>query len=160
MNIANVIPEIKEIVGPENVFDDRIECLCNSRDMSVHEGVADAIVFARTTEQVSTIMKIAHREKIPVTARGSGTSVTGAVLPVRGGIVLDLHNMNNILEVDKRNFYARVEPGVTCMPLNNILAKDGLMFPPNPGSEAIASIGGMVSTNASGIYSAWLGSIA
>lgn len=146
----SIIDEIREIVGEDNVFDDRVECLCNSRDMSVHEGIADAIVFAKTTEQVSAIMKLAHRDRVPVTPRGTGSSVTGAVLPVRGGIVLDLHNMNNILEVNKKNFYARVEPGVVCMPLNGTLAKDGLMFPPNPGSEAIATIGGMVSTNASG----------
>ncbi|MFP4036343.1 MAG: FAD-binding and (Fe-S)-binding domain-containing protein [Desulfobacteraceae bacterium] len=146
----SIIDEVRQIVGEDNVFDDRVECLCNSRDMSVHQGVADAIVFARTTEQVSAIMKLAHRSKVPVTARGTGSSVTGAVLPVRGGIVLDLHNMNNILEINKKDFYARVEPGVVCMPLNGILAKDGLMFPPNPGSEAMATIGGMVSTNASG----------
>ncbi len=146
----SIIPEIKEIVGTENVFDQPVECLCYSRDMSVHQGVPDAVVFARTTEQVSAIMKIAHREKIPVTARGTGTSVTGAVLPVRGGLLLDLHLMNNILEINKKDFYARLEPGVVCMQLNNTLAKDNLMFPPNPGSEAIATIGGMVSTNASG----------
>ncbi|RLB18247.1 MAG: FAD-binding protein, partial [Deltaproteobacteria bacterium] len=148
--MEKILAEIAEIVGPENVFGDRVECLCYSRDMSVHQGIPDAVIFARTTEQVSAIMKIAHREKIPVTARGTGTSVTGAVLPIRGGLVLDLHQMNNILEINKKDFYARVEPGVVCMQLNNILAKDGLMFPPNPGSEAIASIGGMVSTNASG----------
>ncbi len=144
------IDELKEIVGAENVFDDRVECLSYSRDMSVHQGVPDVVVFAKTTEQVSAIMKIAHRDKIPVTPRGTGTSVTGAVLPVRGGILLDLHLMNNILEINKKDFYARLEPGVVCMQLNMILAKDGLMFPPNPGSEAIATIGGMVSTNASG----------
>jgi glycolate oxidase len=146
----DIITEIKEIVGPESVFDDHIECLCNSRDMSVHQGVPDVVVYAKTTEQVSAIMKLAHRDKMPVTPRGTGTSVTGAVLPVNGGILLDLHNMNRVLEINKENFYARLEPGVTCMPLNARLAKDNLMFPPNPGSEAIATIGGMVSTNASG----------
>jgi glycolate oxidase len=58
--------------------------------------------------------------------------------------------MNKILEVNKKDFYARVEPGVICMQLNTVLGKEGLMFPPNPGSEIIATIGGMVSTNASG----------
>ena len=58
--------------------------------------------------------------------------------------------MNNIIEINKADFYARLEPGVVCMQLNNTLAKENLMFPPNPGSEAIATIGGMVSTNASG----------
>ncbi|RLB36787.1 MAG: hypothetical protein DRH20_09050, partial [Deltaproteobacteria bacterium] len=145
-----IINEIKEIVGPENVFDDRVECLCYSRDMSVHRGVPDAVVFARITEHVSAIMKIAHRHRVPVTPRGTGTSVTGAVLPIRGGLLLDLHLMNHILEINREDFYARLEPGVVCLTLNQILAKDNLMFPPNPGSEAIATIGGMVSTNASG----------
>lgn len=146
----DIIPKIREIVGAENVFDDPVECLCYSRDMSVHQGIPDAVIFPRKTEQVSDIMKLAHREKVPVTSRGSGTSVTGAVLPVRGGLLLDLHLMDNILEINRKDFYARVEPGVTCGPLNKILANDNLMFPPNPGSEAVASIGGMVSTNASG----------
>ena len=142
--------EIARIVGPENISHDRVECLCNSRDMSVHQGIPDAVIYPKTTEQISDIMKLAYREKIPVTARGSGTSVTGAVLPVKGGLLLDLHLMDRILEINKEDFYARLEPGVICLHLNNILAKDGLMFPPNPGSEAVATIGGMVSTNASG----------
>ncbi|MBN2060622.1 MAG: FAD-binding protein [Deltaproteobacteria bacterium] len=145
-----ILKELIDIVGPENVFSDEIECLCNSRDMSVHQGIPDAVLFPRTTEHVSAIMKLAHRDKIPVIARGSGTSVTGAVLPVKGGLLLDLHLMNKIIEINKADFYVRVEPGVICLNLNNTLAKEGLMFPPNPGSEAVASIGGMISTNASG----------
>ena len=145
-----IIDEITEIVGRENVFSNRVECLCYSRDMSVHQGIPDAVVFPRSTEQVSEIMKLAFRDKVPVTARGSGTSVTGAVLPVRGGLLLDLHLMDKILEINRKDFYARVEPGVICAQLNGALAKDSLMFPPNPGSEVLATIGGMVSTNASG----------
>lgn len=142
--------EIARIVGTDNVYCDPIECLCYSRDMSVHEGIPDAVVFPKTTEQVSRILVLASREGVPVTPRGAGTSVTGAVLPVRGGLLLDLHLMDRILEVNRPDFYVRVEPGVVCMQLNTLLAKDGLMFPPNPGSEAVATIGGMVSTNASG----------
>ncbi len=145
-----IYERIKEIVGEGNIFTDRVECLCYSRDMSVHQGIPDAVVFPKSTEQVSAIMRLANAAKVPVVARGSGTSVTGAVLPVKGGILLDLHLMNRILEIDKKNFFARVEPGVICAQLNQILGKEGLMFPPNPGSEVIATIGGMVSTNASG----------
>ena len=146
----DIIPEIKQIVGPENVFDDRVECISNSRDLSVHEGIPDVVVFARTTEQISEIMRLANQEKVPVTVQGSGTATTGASLPVEGGILLDVHKMNKILEIDKDNFYARVEPGVICNNLNIVLKKDNLMFPPNPGSELIATIGGMMSTNSSG----------
>ncbi|MFH1629992.1 MAG: FAD-binding and (Fe-S)-binding domain-containing protein [Pseudomonadota bacterium] len=146
----NIIPQIIEVVGKENVFDDRVECLSYSRDLSVHEGIPDAVVFAYTTEQISAIMRLANQEKIPVTVQGSGTATTGASLPVEGGILLDVHRMNKILEIDKDNFYATVEPGVICNQLNAELGKLNLMFPPNPGSEAIATIGGMMSTNSSG----------
>jgi len=146
----DIIKEIIQVVGPENIFDDRVECLSYSRDLSVHEGVPDMVVFAHTTEQISAIMRLANQAKVPVTIQGSGTATTGASLPVEGGILLDVHKMNNILEIAKDNFYARVEPGVICNQLNAQLAKQNLMFPPNPGSEAIATIGGMMSTNSSG----------
>ena len=146
----DIIPKIKEIVGEENVFDDRVECISYSRDLSVHEGIPDVVVFAHTTEQISAIMRLANESKVPVTVQGSGTATTGASLPVEGGILLDVHKMNKILEINKDNFYARVEPGVICNQLNAELKKQNLMFPPNPGSEAIATIGGMMSTNSSG----------
>ncbi|MBW1704413.1 MAG: FAD-binding protein [Deltaproteobacteria bacterium] len=146
----DIISEIKQILGQENVFDDRVECISYSRDLSVHEGIPDVVVFAHTTEQISGIMKLANQEKVPVTVQGSGTATTGASLPVEGGILLDVHTMNKILEIDKDNFFARVEPGVICNNLNIALKKDNLMFPPNPGSELIATIGGMMSTNSSG----------
>ena len=146
----DLIKEITQIVGPENVFHDRVECVSYSRDLSVHEGIPDMVVFAHTTEQISAIMRLANQEKTPVTIQGSGTATTGASLPVEGGILLDVHKMNSIIEIDKDNFFARVEPGVICNQLNAKLAKQNLMFPPNPGSEAIATIGGMMSTNSSG----------
>jgi len=146
----NIALELVEIVGKDNVFDDRVECLAYSRDLSVHEGIPDVVVFARTTEQIAAIMRLATREKVPVTVQGSGTATTGASLPVEGGILLDVHRMNHILEIDKDNFFARVEPGVICNDLNIALKKHKLMFPPNPGSELIATIGGMMSTNSSG----------
>ncbi len=143
------IKELIDIVGEKNVKTDRLERLCYSRDMSVHEGVADAIVFAKTTEQVSKILNLANERNIKVTPRGSGTSTTGAVLPCWGGIILDVSRMNKIKEINRKDGYAIVEPGVICQQLNNALAPTHF-FPPDPGSATMASIGGMVSTNASG----------
>jgi len=147
MDLAN---KLREILGEGNVFDDRVECVSYSRDLSVHEGIPDVVVFARTTEQIAAVMRLANENRVPVTVQGSGTATTGASLPVEGGILLDVHRMNHILEIDKDNFYARVEPGVICNDLNIALKKYNLMFPPNPGSELIATIGGMMSTNSSG----------
>ncbi|MBM4308337.1 MAG: FAD-binding oxidoreductase, partial [Deltaproteobacteria bacterium] len=74
----DTIQELIKIVGEKNVKTDQIERLCHSRDMSVHEGIPDAIVFAKTTEEVSKILKLANDNSIKVIPRGSGTSTTGA----------------------------------------------------------------------------------
>jgi len=145
------IKELRNIVGDENVRVDALERLTYSRDMSVHQGVPDVIVFPRSTEHVSQVLRMAHRRRIPVTPRGSGTSVTGGVLPLKGGIVLDMGRMNAIKEIRPEDRYMVVEPGVICADINAELQKRGLFFPPDPGSSSICTIGGMVNTNASGV---------
>ncbi len=143
------IKELQEIVGEENVRTDEVELMCYSRDMSVHVGVPDAIVFAHSTDQVSKIMNLANECKIPVIPRGSGTSVTGAVLAPKGGIILDLSKMNKTKEINKEDGYVVVEPGVILNDLNVALAPTHF-YPPDPSSGVLASIGGTVATNASG----------
>ncbi len=143
------IKELQEIVGEENVRTDEVELMCYSRDMSVHVGVPDAIVFAHSTDQVSKIMNLANECKIPVIPRGSGTSVTGAVLAPKGGIILDLSKMNKTKEINKEDGYVVVEPGVILNELNVALAPTHF-YPPDPSSGVLASIGGTVATNASG----------
>jgi len=143
------VTKLQEIVGEENVRTDEVELMCYSRDMSVHVGVPDAIVFAYSTDQVSKIMALANEQKIPVIPRGSGTSVTGAVLAPTGGIVLDLSKMNEIKEINKEDGYVVMEPGVILAGLNAALAPTHF-YPPDPSSGVLASIGGTVATNASG----------
>jgi len=143
------VKKLIEIVGEKNVKTDLLERLCYSRDLSVHEAVPDAIVFAQNPEDISKILSFANKENIPVTPRGSGTSAVGGALAAKGGILLDLSRMNNILEIDKDNGYVMVEPGVICNNLNAALAPSHF-FPPDPGSANLATLGGMVSTNASG----------
>jgi glycolate oxidase len=143
------VSTFETIVGKENIRTDEVERLCYARDMSIHEGIPDAVVFAQNHEQIVNILKRANRERIPIVTRGSGTSVTGAVLAMQGGIILDLSRMNRILEINKKSNYVRVEPGVICAHLNTALAPTHF-FPPDPASATLASIGGMVSTNASG----------
>src|SRR4030043_1290650 len=145
----NYVKDLMDIVGEENVRTDEIERLCYSRDLSVHEAVPDVIVFVKTTEEVARIMSSADKGKIPVTPRGSGTGAGGGALAGKGGILLDLSRMNNILEIEKENGFVTVEPGVICNVLNAALAPSHF-FPPDPGSANLATLGGMVSTNASG----------
>ncbi len=143
------INRIEAIVGDENVRKDEIERLCYSRDLSVHEGIPDVVVFAKDSEQVSKVLAIANHERIPVTPRGSGTSAVGGALPAKGGILLDLSRMDHILEINRKDGYVIAEPGVICNNLNMALAPTHF-FAPDPASAALASLGGMVSTNASG----------
>src|SRR5512137_245593 len=143
------IKALNDIVGEKNVKTDLLERLCYSRDLSVHEAVPDVIVFAHDPEDISKILSLANKEKIPVTPRGSGTSSVGGALAAKGGILLDLSRMNNILEIDKANGFVTIEPGVICNNLNAALAPSHF-FPPDPGSANLATLGGMVSTNASG----------
>lgn len=145
------IDKLKGVVGDDNVITDNIELICYSRDMSVHEGVADVLVFPQSTEHVSEILKLASKNKIPVTPRGAGTSVTGAIIPSKGGILIDMCRMNTIKDIRLDDKYAVVEPGVVCGDLNKELAANNYFFPPDPGSSAICTLGGMVSTNASGL---------
>lgn len=140
-----------EIVGADNVITSQVDCLGYSRDMSVHMGAPDLVVFPSSTEQVAAVMKLCHETKTPVIPRGGGTSVTGAVLATQGGVLLNLIRMNQILEVNLADHYVRVQPGLVCGALNTVLAKDKYFFPPDPGSAAIATLGGMINTNASGI---------
>lgn len=150
------IERLKEVVGSENITVSPIDCLAYSRDMSIHSGTPQAVIFVSSAEEVSRIVKLANEHKVPVTARGTGSSVTGAVLPIKGGLILDFTRMNSVLAINKDDSYAVVEPGVICNALNAKLAPSHF-FPPDPGSAAIATIGGMIATNASGVRAAKYG---
>ncbi len=152
----DLIEQLKEIAGSKNITVSPVDCLAYSRDMSIHSGTPQAVIFISNTEQVSQIMKLANAHGVPVTARGTGSSVTGAVLPIKGGWILDFSRMNSVLEINKADSYAVVEPGVICNALNAKLAPSHF-FPPDPGSAAIATIAGMIATNASGVRAAKYG---
>jgi D-lactate dehydrogenase (cytochrome) len=114
----------------------------------------DAVVWPLSTEEVAAVVRIAAQSGTSLTARGAGSSLEGNPIPVRGGIVLDLSRMSRVLAIRPPDLQADVEPGVVYRDLNRQLAPHGLFFPPSPGgSSDVATIGGMVANNASGIYS-------
>ncbi len=107
------------------------------------------MVWPLRTEEISQILKMANEKRIPVTPWGAGTSLEGNPIPVEGGIVLDLQQMNHVLELRTEDLQVRVEAGVIYKELNQYLSRFGLFFPPDPG--AAATVGGMVGNNASGV---------
>jgi glycolate oxidase len=110
----------------------------------------DVVVKPRTAEEISEILKLANLNKIPVTPRGAGTGLSGGAVPIYGGILLSLERMNSILEIDRENMVAVVEPGVVTNDINNLIQEDGLFFAGYPMSVESCFIGGNVAENAGG----------
>ena len=142
--------ELRAIVGEGRYFDNEEDLLLYSYDAYMVQGQPEAALLPVSTEEVSRIMKTASRERIPVTARGAGTNLAGGSVPTRGGIVLVFTKMNRIIEIDKVNRVAVVQPGVINMEFQNELTKRGLYYPPDPGSMAVSTMGGNVAENAGG----------
>lgn len=147
---GSVIEELEKIVGSDNLSTQPEEIHCYSHDATLYECQPEVVVRPSTTGEVSSIVEIANKERIPVTPRGGGTSTSGGPLPVMGGIILDMCSMNKILQVDPDNLTVVTEPGVVCDALNDELAKYGFFFPPDPASSPACTIGGMVAQNAAG----------
>jgi len=105
-----------------------------------------------TTDQISQVLKLANENKVPVTPRGGGTNVSGGSIPIKGGIVLCTTRMNKILDINKTNLTATVEPGVVLQDFNQALAKEGLFYPPDPVSFLGCTLGGNVAENSGGPY--------
>lgn len=121
----------------------------HGRDESSYDPMwPDAVVFAHTTEEVAALVKLCNTHAIPVIAYGTGTSLEGHILAVQGGISVDLSQMNSVLSVNPEDLTATVQAGVTRKQINQEIKDTGLFFPIDPGADA--SLGGMVSTRASG----------
>ena len=110
----------------------------------------EVVVRVGSTEEVSTVMKLAWEKTIPVTVRGSGTGLVGAAVPIHGGILLETTRMNKILALDPDNLTVTVQPGVLLMELAAFAEENDFLYPPDPGEKS-ATIGGNISTNAGGM---------
>lgn len=142
--------ELIQIVGPARWLDRKEELACYAYDAFTEEAMPEAVIFPLTTDEVSGILKIASRYKIPVTGRGAGTSVCGAPVPLSHGLVVCFSKMDKILEVNVRDRYLIAEPGVINADIQKALAPLGFFYPPDPGSMNTSTIGGNIAQNAGG----------
>jgi len=143
--------DFRKIVGIQFVLVDE-ESLNNYGHDETEELLypPEVVLRPRTTEEVSAVMKICNRDKIPVTPRGAGTGLSGGALPHLGGVLLSTDRMNSILSIDERNLQVTTEPGVITEVLQNTVKEKGLFYPPDPSSRGSCFIGGNIAENSGG----------
>jgi glycolate oxidase len=146
-----LLKQLETIVGSDDLLltDEAMVDYAHD-ESSIEPNYPEVVVKVETTEEVSMILSLANRERIPVTPRGGGTGLCGGAVPIYGGILLSLEKMNRILELDEENMMITVEPGVLIMDLHAYVEKHGLLYPPDPGQKS-GTIGGNISTNAGGM---------
>lgn len=142
--------ELAAIVDPDRITDEPEHLVAYSYDAYTEEHRPEIVLFPVTTEEVSAVMKVAYREGLPVTPRGAGTNLAGQSIPVQGGIVVCLTKMDKILSIEADSLTATLQPGVVNLDFQKTVEKLGMMYPPDPASWAVATMGGTVATNAGG----------
>src|SRR5256886_8934342 len=142
--------ELRQLLGNDAVVDDAETLAAHSGDKWFAAETPEVVVFARSTSDVSKLLKFASQNKIPVTARGAGYGYVGGCVPVRKGIALSLIRMNRIKEIHFADAIAIVEPGVITADLKAAAKAAKLIYPPDPASMKDCTIGGNVATNAGG----------
>jgi glycolate oxidase len=146
-----LLDRLRPIVGPDALLaapSDLVVYECDG--YTIAKNRPDVVVFPTTTEQVVQVVRVCNECGVPFLPRGAGTSLAGGCLPVGGGVMLALTRMKRILEVNYRDRYAVVEPGVVNLGLTNHLRPQGWHFAPDPSSQGACTIGGNVATNSGG----------
>ena len=163
MNTMSPRPVDAVIAAARGFLGERLSTNATVREQHSHgednspPTLPDAVAFVETTEEVSRLLELCHRNEVPVVPFGAGTSLEGHVNPVRAGISLDLSRMTAVLEVNAQDMDCLVEPGVTRQQINDHLRDQGMFFPVDPGSHC--TLGGMVATRASGTNAVRYGTI-
>jgi glycolate oxidase len=149
----SVIEGLQNIVGEKHVLTHKVDLVTYSFDATadVPRRIPDVVVMPATAEEIRGIVNLARARAIAIYPRGAGTNLSGGAIPLKRGIVLSFQRMNRILEVDAENLTATVQPGVVIQELNNAVAGHGLIYPPDPGTVATATMGGSVAENSGGL---------
>jgi glycolate oxidase len=147
---ASISDRLRDVVGSEWFLDSPEDLATYSYDAFLTEFGPDAVLIPGTRDEIAAIMKIANQEKIPVIPRGAGTNICGSSVARKGGMILAFHRFNRIMEIDYGNMCAVVQPGVVNADLQKEAAKYRLMYPPDPASMFVSTIGGNVALNAGG----------
>jgi glycolate oxidase len=146
-----VVDELAELLGRDAVLSAHSDLVVFECDgFVIEKNCPDVVVFPTTTQQVAGVVRICNRYGLPFVPRGAGTSLAGGCLPVGGGVMIALTRMKQILEINLRDRYAVVQPGVVNIWLTNALKGTGYHYAPDPSSQGACTIGGNVATNSGG----------
>ena len=144
--------QFKQIVGSDSILTDSEDLFTYSFDAAVHEPeIPSCVLIPRDAEAVSKIIKLCSENAIPVTARGAGTNLSGGAIPNKKGVVILTTKLDSIHEINEQDMYAVVQPGVITADLAARVESAGLFYPPDPGSQAVSTLGGNVAENAGGL---------
>jgi glycolate oxidase len=148
---SEVVNALCQIVGAENVLLDAEALERYSHDETVGlRAQPEVVVRVGAAQEVSQVMRLAQRERVPVTPRGAGYGLSGGAVALQGGIVVSTEKMNRILEIDRENLMVTVEPGVITGDIHRAVEAEGLFYPPDPASLDSCTIGGNVAEGAGG----------
>ena len=150
-NAPQLVDQLRAIVGEDGVVSKPEELLVYECDAyTLEKNLPNFVALPKSTEEVVAIVKLCAKQNIPIIPRGAGTSLSGGVLAVTGGVMITLSRMNRILSVDHRNRRALVEAGCVNAWITNAVKPRGLLFAPDPSSQPACTIGGNVATNSGG----------
>ena len=158
MNRPSVVRELQTAIGKRWVLHAPEDLMVYEYDATIERGMPEAVVLPANSEEVAAAVRIAKKHNLPVTARGSGTGLSGGAIPCEGGVVIVTTRMNRILEINAESRFAVVQPGVINLHISQAAAPFGLSFAPDPSSQRACSIGGNVAENAGGPHCLRLGS--
>ncbi len=146
----SITDELRSIVGDEWFLDTPEDLAVYSYDGFLPEFKPDGVIVPGNRDEISKIMRVANREKINIIPRGAGTNICGSSVAREGGIIMAFHRLNKILEIEPESMCAVVQPGVVNADLQKAVTGYGLMYPPDPASMFVSTIGGNVALNAGG----------
>ena len=147
-----LVGEFSAIVGSDNVMTSEIDRYAYSYDAAVLDPVMPGIVVRPTTsEALGRVTRLCNDHGLPLTVRGAGTNLSGGTIPHPGGVVVLTNGLTRIIEINEEDLYAIVEPGVVTAVFAQEVAKRGLFYPPDPGSQTVSTLGGNVAENAGGL---------
>lgn len=147
---TNLEQSLRKIFKPDQILTDLAELIPYEMDSALERGTPDAVVFPRTTDEVSRLAQWAFQNKVPLIGRGAGTGRSGGAVAEHGGIIVEFAQMNRLIAFDPGARSVVVEPGMVNLTLDNIVKAEGLYYPPDPSSGRVATLGGNVAENAGG----------